>query len=164
MAAKELMFFLPKDYGCDQVLKNLVDELDLNVLDIPVDLKLNYQFLARRGEGKSLLEIEFRENSFKVIQELSEWEKPSQEYKDLLLKCESSINLYYRNPKDASAFIEVLVGLLGEITSKCLVENGEGCLLLLNEMSGCIKKDMNWSWERTTFPDLQNVSDSEWID
>jgi hypothetical protein len=162
MSAKELTFFLPKDFNKNQILKHLVEELKLDVVDISGNLKLGYQFLARRGEGSSILEMEFMDCARAIIEELSEWENPSREYKDALLDCHAGISLYYRDAFNARDFIISLASKLSESSVSCIVDNGEGCLLRLSEISNCLEKDGAWSWERGEFPELPSVAISEW--
>ncbi len=162
MSAKEITFFLPKDFNKNQVLKLLVEELGLDVMDISGNLELEYQFLARRGEGRSILEMEFMDDVSAIIEELSEWENPSREYKDALLDCRAGISLYYRDAFNARDFIMSLASKLSEASAFCIVDNGEGCLLRLSEISNCIEKDGAWSWEREEFPELPSVAISEW--
>jgi len=162
MSAKEITFFLPKDVNKSELFKLLVEELRLDVVDIPGNLELKYQFLARRGEGRSILEMEFTEDASAIIEELSEWDNPSREYKDALLDCHAGISLYYRDAFNARDFIMSLASKLSEASYFCIVDNGEGCLLRLSEISNCIEKDGTWSWERGEFPELPSVAISEW--
>jgi hypothetical protein len=156
------MFFLPKGVNNDQVIHFLVKDLALSKIDIPTDVELGYQFLARKGEGMSILEIECRDNARDIIEELSEWENPSKEYKNLLLGCRSCIKLYYRDEENARSYIKSMASVLGQMAVSCVVENGEGCLLLLSDILSSLSKDEAWSWERREFPELPNVAISEW--
>jgi hypothetical protein len=162
MSAKELTFFLPKDFNKSLVLTHLVEELGLVIVDIPGNLELGYQFLARRGKGRTILEMEYRDDASAIIEELSEWENPSREYKNALLDCQACINVYYREAFNAREFIMSLSPMLGESSALCIVDNGEGCLLRLADISNCIEKDGDWSWERGEFPELPSVAISEW--
>ncbi|MCX4028568.1 hypothetical protein H0A36_14550 [Endozoicomonas sp. SM1973] len=164
MSAKELTFFLPKGLNKDQVIQPLVEGLALKMINIPNDIEVNYELLARRGEGKSILEMEYTDNARGIIEELSEWENPSDGYKDLLLNCHSCITLYYRDADDARNFIKSIAAVLSEMAATCIIENGEGCLLTLSETARCLSKDETWSWERREFPELPNVAISEWAE
>jgi hypothetical protein len=162
MSAKEITFFLPKDFNKSTALKLLVEELGLDVIDISGNLGLEYQLLARRGEGGSILEMEFMDDASAIIEELSEWENPSREYKDTLLSCHAGISLYYRDTFNAREFIMSLASKLSESSAFCIVDNGEGCLLRLSDILNCLEKDGAWSWERREFPELPSVAISEW--
>lgn len=164
MSAKELTFFLPEQLNKNQLLSDLVEGLGLDVIEIPNDLELEYQFLARRGEGKSILEMEFSDNARAIIEELADWENPITEYKNDLLICCSVINLSYRDTSNAREFIELLFQKLSELSGPCIVDNGEGCLLRLAEIAKCLEQYEDWSWERREFPELPNVAASEWSD
>lgn len=164
MSAKELTFFLPKGIDESQIIKSLVEQLGLSEVDISGSPGLEYQFLARRGEGSSILEMEFLDDASAIIEELCEWENPSREYKDTLLGCRAGMILYYRNSLNARDFIASLSPKLREASAFCMVDNGEGCLLRLAEISNCLEKDESWSWERREFPELPSVAISEWME
>lgn len=164
MSAKELTFFLPEKFDSNQLLGDLAEGLELDVVDIPSDLGLGYQFLARRGEGKAILEAEFTQNARSIIEELADWDNPSPEYKNELLSLYSAINLSYRDSNNAREFITLLIQKIGELLESCIVDNGEGCLLRLAEIAKCLKQDEDWSWERGDFPELPGVAISEWCD
>lgn len=162
MAAKELSIFLPKELDIKNLLQDIVNSLSLSTIDIPADKKLSYQFLARKGEGIDLLEVEYSESVSSTIAELSEWEKPSQKYKEILNNCESLIIVYYRLVKNANSVLNILEANLGKYSNRVIVENGEGCLLLLSDFMLFLKNNEDWNWEKKVFPELPNVAESEW--
>lgn len=162
MSAKELTFFLSKNIHRDRLLNDLVDKLELSVIPLPSDLGLEYEFLARRGEKNSILELEFSQNASSIIQELANWDNPSDDYKNELSSLHSSINLFYRDINNAREFIYLLNQKLSDLSEPCIVENSEGCLLRLSQIVECLKDDKNWSWERREFPELNDVAISEW--
>lgn len=162
MAAKELTFFFPEDFEKELAMANLVDKLGLEIINIPEGIELTFEFSAKRGEGKSYLAIEYVNNAKQIIEEIGSWENPSSKYKHLILSCHSSMTLYYRNINDARQVILILAPPLSSISSQCIVENGNGCLLLLSDIFLCLQKDETWSWEREYFPELPDVAISEW--
>lgn len=163
MSAKELMLFVPHTFNIESVLSHLVNALALNIDDIPSEMK-GFPFSARRGMGRSALRLEYYSNGQDMIAELSEWEKPSQKYKDMLLGCTSYLVIYYREMSDARDAIFAIANTLGHIASDCVFDNGNGCLLTLSAVMTCLQSDITWSWERKVFPELPDVATSEWYD
>lgn len=162
MAAKEIMFFFPNEFEKEIVMANLVDKLGLEVIKIPAELGLTFEFSAKRGEGTSYLSIEYASDAKHIIQELSNWENPGTKYKNLILACRSCMTVYYRNINDAKNLILILASSLNVASSQCVLENGNGCLLLLSDIFSCLQKDEKWSWERYQFPEFPDVALSEW--
>ncbi|MBI3729036.1 MAG: hypothetical protein HY254_11995 [Burkholderiales bacterium] len=162
MAAKQITVFFPPRVDKELILANLVKSLSLEIDRLPDDFP--YEFSAQRGRGPSYVLIEYQGNDRGEIEELSQWERPSENYKQLLLQCESTILLHYRDTNQARKFFLTLAAALGTVSSRCIVENGFGCLLLLSETVACLEHNKAWAWERDAFPDLPNVAISEWVD
>ena len=91
------------------------------------------------------------------------WEKQKKAYKDIFEACKSSVSIQYREVDVARNALLAFENVL-EIgsTSKCLVDNGLGCFLKLDDVLGCVMKIPRWSWENEQFPELPGVAISEW--
>lgn len=163
MSAKKIMLFFPREFDVAAVLPRSVANLGLEMQAIPAGIDF-IQVSALRGCGPSLLLMEYSEDAREIIQEMSGWVCLSEKYRDLLLSCRSRVAFHYRNIADARDAILDLELPLKELADQCLMENGEGCLLILSSIFSCLNGDMNWSWERTEFPDLPEVAPSEWDD
>lgn len=164
MAAKEFTIYVPKSFRSESINDEIANRLALKIDELPDSLGLSYQFSAQKGEGKSYLLVEYAEDQLNVINEISEWERPSRFYKEMLLGCRSSITIYYRDLALAKNAVSVINELLGDNASSCIVENGEGCLLRLESITERMRQDPNWTWEKREFPDLPDVAVSEWLD
>ncbi len=162
MAAKEMSVFLPKKFQKTEVFNKLVGLLALTVDSIPDGSP--YEFSAQRGNDGSYLLIEYDANPQDVIQELSEWKRPTGEYKKILTGCEACFVIHYRATSDARSFLLLLAETVQQIAPKSIVDNGLGCLLLLSEIVARMNDDSDWSWEKETFPELAGVARSEWLD
>lgn len=161
--APHLIFFIPRRFDVESILLGLTQSLRLPANVGPMDSEATFQFVASRGVGEdSYLLLEYSEDAREMIEELSEWEKPSRAYKDLLLACQSKIGIHYRDSNDGKAAILAMSAALGEAANGCIVDNDWGCLLRLSAMVECINRDPNWSWERDEFPELPDVAVSEW--
>ncbi|MFZ6873877.1 hypothetical protein ACO0LF_17615 [Undibacterium sp. Di27W] len=162
MAAKQITVFFPLSVDKDRIIANLVKNLSLEIDCLPDDFPC--EFSAQRGRGPSYVLIEYQGNDRGEIEELSQWERPSENYKKLLLQCKSKILLHYRDANQARKFFLALATTLETVSSRCIVENGFGCLLLLSEIVTSLEHNKAWTWERDVFPDLPDVAVSEWTD
>jgi hypothetical protein len=164
MAAKEFTIYVPKSFRTDTITDEIARKLSLAVDELPESIGLSYQFSAQKGEGKSYMRVEFAEDQRHVIKEISEWERPSAAYKEMLLNCRSSITIYYRDLSLAKNAVAVIAELMGNNASSCIVDNGEGCLLKFESIIERVRQDSNWTWEKTEFPEFPGVATSEWSD
>lgn len=162
MSAKELTIFLPQSMLIETSLGSVAKKLLLEIDEIPPELGLNYQFSAKKGGGSSYLLIEYKKDDRLLIQEICQWEHPSDKYKELLQDCCSSLTVYYRDQNSAKEILQVLALEIKEVSSKCIVENGFGCLIKLRDILDCLQQDPLWSWERDEFLELPDVAVSEW--
>ena len=160
--APHLIFFIPSRFDVESALLDLAHRLTLPADVDPMDRDSVFQFVSQRGEGSEYLLLEYSENAREMIQELSEWEKPSKAYKDMLLACRSKIGIHYRDTKNGKKAILEIAAILGEDAMRCIVDNDYGCLLKLSTMVECLNQNSNWSWERDEFPELPDVAVSEW--
>ncbi len=162
MSAKELTIFFPESILIESNLSDVAKKLHLEIDEIPPELGLSYQFSAQRGIGGSYLLIEYKKNDRLLIQEICQWERPKSTYKDMLQDCCSSLTVYYRDQDSAMESLNLLAYSNSFDVSKCIVENGFGCLLKLENILDCFRRDSRWSWERDEFPELPDVAISEW--
>lgn len=163
MSAKELTIFLPESTLNEIILNEIARGLSLVADQISSALNLSYQFFAKRGSGRCYVAVEYKNDDLNLIREVVNWEHPSNAYKAMLRACKSSITIYYREQR----FVEDVVLELGAFlktacTSPCIVENGRGCLLRLDDLLDCLKQEPKWSWDREEFPELPGVAASEW--
>ncbi len=162
MSAKTITIFLPLLSVTKPMLIELANLLSLKIDELPPEKEFNFQFSAQNGSGKTYLLVEYRENDENSIEEIGQWERPCNELKEVLFKCQSSITIYYRLPDKAKGAILAIGTLLSEALQYCVVENGQGCLLTLDSIVKCLQDNLEWSWERDSFPELPNVAPSEW--
>ena len=162
MSAKELTIFIPAASSIEPSLVDLATGLSMAIDDLSSRPGLTPQFSARRGARQSLLLLEYKTDDSQLIQEISQWEQPSKEYKDLVLACEASITLYYRNPENAKEALDAIGLKLASSAATSMVENGLGCLLTLSSMLEAMRQESQWSWETYEFPDMPGVASSEW--
>lgn len=162
MSAKTITVFLPKSLVAESMLIGLTKQLRLVADELPTEKKFDFQFSAQIGVGKDHLLIEYREEDEGSIKEIGQWERPSNELKESLFKCQSSIMIYYRLLSNAKEAILAIAALLGERGQYCMVENGLGCLLTLDSVVYCLRTVPDWTWEKDLFPELPNVAASEW--
>lgn len=163
MSAKELTTFVPESVVSEYVFNEVAKELSLEVDEISPALNLSYQFSAKKGTGKTYLSIECKNNDLNLIQEILKWERPSDAYKNMLAECKSSITIYYRDQREAKAAILKIGAALEKAHAlNCITENGQGCLLKLEDLLNCLQKEPQWSWEKEEFPELSGVAISEW--
>lgn len=163
MSAKELTIFTPESVLSEGFLNVLAKELLLVVDAVPSSLGLSFDFSAQKGSGRSRLAIEYKRDDSALIREVMEWGRPSDSYKNMLGACKSSVSIYYREldmAKDALVKFGAL--LKAGWSSSCLVDNGRGCLLKLDDVLICISQRPQWSWEKEQFPELPDVAISEW--
>jgi hypothetical protein len=161
MSAPQVTVFLPSGRSYMQLLDDISDALLLNIDELPPDFP--FEFTAQRI-GQEYLLIEYAADASEVIDEMLQWEKPSQEYKLLLKDCISCINIHFRMPDQAKKCLAIIGNYIGQLSSQSIFENGYGCLLRLSEVIERCSGDSNWSWEREAFPDIPGVADSEWSD
>lgn len=162
MSAKEITVFFPESTLIESSLSDVAKKLHLEIDEIPADLGLKYQFSAKRGVGRSYLLIEYKKDDSVLIHELCQWERPKSAYKEILQGCCSSLTVYYRDQKSAKEALHVIASDIKKIRSRCIVENGFGCLLMLESILDCFQQDPLWSWEKEEFPELPDVAISEW--
>jgi hypothetical protein len=84
MSAPQVTVFLPSGRSYMQLLDDISDALLLNIDKLPPDFP--FEFTAQRI-GQEYLLIEYAADASEVIDEMLQWEKPSQEYKLLLKDC-----------------------------------------------------------------------------
>lgn len=162
MSAKELTVFTPESALSKSALSDIAKELSLEIDKIPPELNLSYQFSAQKGSGKNYLLIEYKDNDISLIQEIAKWERPSNAYKKLISDCKSSITIHYREQNAAKdVILKIGKTLENGCSSKCVAENGLGCLLKLDDLLNCLQEPQ-WSWEKEKFPELTDVAISEW--
>jgi hypothetical protein len=162
VSAKELTIFIPSMSSIETSLPSLAASLSMAADDLSPTPGLTYQFSARRGEGLSVLSLEYKRDDQDLIQEISQWERPSDAYKHLLQACQSSITIYYRNPAFAQEALVAIGSQLQDATKGSVVDNGLGCLLTLDAILQALHEDAQWSWERYEFPEMPGVAASEW--
>jgi hypothetical protein len=162
MAAPQVIVFLPDNANVNNVLDNIVSELSLTVDSLP--LGFPYTFSAQQRDLPTYLLIEYDPNASDVIMDIIKWEKPTDEFKQSLADCRSTITVHYRGLDVAKRCLSVISSCLGGTSSKCVIENGYGCLLLLSDIIHFISIDSTWTWERGAFPELEGVATSEWDD
>lgn len=162
MSAKELTIFFPESIFIESNLSDLAKKLHLEIDEIPPERGFSYQFSAKRGIGLSYLLIEYKKDDRLLIQEIYQWEHPTSTYKHMLQDCCSSLTVYYRDQNNAMESLNLLASSNFFDVSKCVVENGFGCLLKLENILDCFQRDSRWSWERDEFPELPDVAISEW--
>ncbi|MES2038307.1 MAG: hypothetical protein V4495_10735 [Pseudomonadota bacterium] len=160
MAAKHMIFFMQDDFDKEALLSQIVNDLALNIDELPEGFPC--EFSAQKGNGRSYFLIEYSNDIQGYIDELTLWERPGEKYKDMLRACSRTISMHYRDPGNARCFFFSLSTVLGQNASACLVENGFGCLLGLQDMIQQIASNPTWSWEKTSFPEIPGVADSEW--
>lgn len=162
MSAKELTIFIPKSSSMEPWLADLASGLSMDIDDLSSTPGLSYQFSARRGEGRSLLFLEYRRDDSRLIHEMSQWGRPTKAYKDLLQACQASVTLYFRNSAHAKEALSAIGLGLKNSCGASMVDNGLGCLLKLESILDAMHQDAQWSWERYEFPELLEVISSEW--
>ena len=163
MSAKELTIFAPEPVFSEGLLNVLAKELLLVVDAVPPSLGLSFDFSAQKGSGRSHLTIEYKIDDSALIREVMEWGRPSDSYKSMLDACKSSVSLYYRELDMAKDALLKLGALLrADRSSSCLVDNGRGCLLKLDDVLIFINQSPQWTWEKEQFPELPDVAASEW--
>lgn len=163
MAAKEVSLFLPPGFAHLAVLRGVVDKLSLDVDRVPPSSPYAFSAQRRRENGGYIL-IEYDPNAEDVLNELGEWERPSVEYKQVLRRCVASVNVHYRDSNVLRQCLLAFGNAIGEHSSKCVIENGLGVLILLSIVCDRMLNEASWSVERTQFPELAGVANSEWID
>jgi hypothetical protein len=152
--------FLPECVNKDAVLGRVVEELSLSVDHVPEGSP--FEFSAQLRDQGAYLLIEYDSNVAEIVSEMSEWQMPTKEYKLLLTNCRSSIIIHYRGIEHARNCLKAISDTVGGISTKCIIENGEGCLLRLSDVMGKIAGDPTWTWEREEFPEIYDVAPSEW--
>ena len=161
MAAPQIVVLLPAGIDNRAVLGRMVEELSLTVDHVPSGSP--FDFSAQRRDESAYLLVEYDTNVSDFIDELASWERPTEEYKRLLSDCTSSITMHYRGIDIAKRSLKILSATIGYLSSRCIIENGCGCLLLLSDVVNCIAVDPTWTWERERFPEIAGVAPSEWL-
>jgi len=161
MSAPEITVFLPIGRDYEQLLYSIAKTLSLSIDTLPSDS--SFAFAAQQLGAEYFL-IEYDADACAIVDEMQQWEKPSQEYKSLLRGCKSCIIIHYRSIDLSKRCLFIISEYLGQLSSLSVVENGYGCLLRLSDTVEHVSVDSSWSWERETFPDIPGVADSEWID
>jgi hypothetical protein len=126
MSAPEITTFLPAGRSYDQMMHSIVSMLSLDVDTLPPGYP--FAFAAQRLHPKYFL-IEYGADAIDHVDEMSQWEKLTHEYKLFLQECESYINIHYRSLDLAKQCLAIISNYLGESSSRSVVENGYGCLL-----------------------------------
>ncbi|QGJ68354.1 Hypothetical protein PBC10988_0130 [Planctomycetales bacterium 10988] len=162
MSAPNIVILFPPELAREVLLRDLVQKLEL----VPEELHpaLNHDFCAKRMEEDGYILLHYYFNGSFEVEEFYYWEKPSRFHKELLVDCESLLSVTYRGIQRARRCFQVVSESVGELASRCVVENDHGCLLTLEEICRCLNADPTWSWEREDFPELPNVASSEWIE
>ena len=163
MSAKQITIFIFKAFSVETILENVAAKLGLIIDELPPEKKFSFQFSAQKNSGKEYLLIEYTEADNELIAEISNWERINANQKEIILNCKSNITIDYRKREVALEAITIIGQALSNISSKCIVENGFGCLLPLDTMLDCLHLDVNWTWEKEIFPELPNVAPSEWL-
>lgn len=162
MAAPQLSVFLPGDVNNHAVLARIVEALSLSVDHVPAGFP--FEFTAQLRTNNIYILIEHDSEVIDIIGEMMEWEMPTEEYKSLLSDCKSSINIHYRGIDYAKNCLLTLSDAVGDASSRCIVENNEGCLLRLSDVARLMTGNPTWTWERGEFPEIPGVGSSEWRD
>jgi hypothetical protein len=160
MSAPNIAVFLPVGHDYKPLLLKIAGELHLEIEVVPPNSP--FTFGAHRTDPVWFL-IQYCSKASDVVEEMRQWERPSQLYKTLLRGCGSYIDVHYRDVSLAKQCIDVICKYIGQSSSLSVIENGNGCLLRLSDIVRLISDDPNWSWEREKFPELPEVADSEWI-
>ena len=164
MSAKQITIFIFKTFPVETILENVAAQLGLIIDELPPEVKLLIQFSAQKNRGKEYLLIEYIEANEELITEISNWERINNNQKEIILNCKPKINISYRKREIALEAITIIGQALSNISSKCIVENGFGCLLPLDSILNCLQLDEHWSWEKEIFPELADVAPSEWLE
>lgn len=162
MSAPHLSVFLPNDVSGGEVFDRLVSGLSLRIDALPADRTFSFASSAQAGPVTSYVLLEHHVESKEWIDELVQWEHPGKKYKGLLAKCTEHISVTYRDQNKVRSLFRILGAILGSSSSRCVVENGEGCLLTLEDILACTLADPLWRWDKQVFPELPEVGISEW--
>jgi hypothetical protein len=158
-----LTIFVPELALNEDLLNRIAGELSLAVEEVPPSLDLSFDFFSKRGSGRSYLALEYKGDDSALIREVMQWERPSSSYKRMLAACKSSVTICYRELDVAKdAVLKLGAALSIGCRSSCVLDNGRGCLLRLDDVLICIRQEPQWSWEREQFPELPDVAVSEW--
>ena len=144
MSAPHLSVFLPIEADGDKVFDLLVAGLSLTIEAWPASRPPALASSAQSGPIASYVLLERYVESKELIEELVQWQRPGERYKDLLAKCVERISVTYRDQEKVRKLFQILGGCLATSSSKCVVENGEGCLLTLADIQACTKADPLW--------------------
>lgn len=162
MAAPEITIFFPAAIEKQIILQSIVVGMSLSVDEVREGL--SFEFSAQRTTAGGYIAVEYDPDASSIIEELSQWEKPTAEYKQLLACCQSSLTIRYRGLAHAKECLRIVGAKTGQLSSKCILENGLGCLLRLSEVTQFLADDASWTWEKQAFPELGGVAPSEWIE
>lgn len=162
MSAPVLNVLLPKGSPNGKILGRLVAGLELEIDILPEGYPSN--FAAQRRDGGMRIVIDYRESADDTILELCEWERPGPHFKEALLSCGSLITVTYRDVGLAKQALQIVAEQLNVSAGTCVVENDQGCILLLPDVIRCMAADPLWTWERREFPEIEGVAPSEWLD
>lgn len=164
MSAKRVTIFIFKTFPVETIIASIATQLGLIVDELPPEEEFSIQFSAQKNRGKEYLLIEYTATNEELITEISNWERINATQKEIILNCKSKVTISYRKRGIALEAITIIGQALSNISSKCIVENGFGCLLPLDTMLDCLHLDVNWTWEKEIFPELPNVAPSEWLE
>lgn len=164
MSAPQLSVFLPSEAIGVEVFDLLVTGLSLTVDVWPKDPPPGLAASAQAGPVTSYVLIERYVDSTELIEELVQWERPGEKYKSLLAECVEHISVTYRDREKVRALFAILGDSLGSSGARCVIENGEGCLLTLQDVQACMASDPLWQWDKQVFAELPDVGRSEWLD
>lgn len=162
MSANEIIVFLPECVAMESVLKELTSELSLKVDVLPENFP--FDFSAQRRDEKGYILIEYKALIGAMREELLAWDKPTPEYKQILANTKASLTIHYRPIEIAKDCMQLMGKTIGDNLSRCVVENGRGCLLKLSDIVKCLALERSWTWEKEQFPELEGVASSEWLD
>lgn len=164
MSAPQLSVFLPSEADGVEVYELLVAGLSLKVDVWLKDLPPGLAASAQAGPVTSYVLIERYVDSTELIEELVKWERPAERYKSLLAGCVEHISVTYRDKERVRTLFAILGAALGSLGAGCIIENGEGCLLTLQDVQAGMVSDPLWQWDRQVFAELPDVAPSEWLD
>lgn len=161
MAAKVMHIFIFRNFQIEPILRDIAVQLGLVIDVLPPDFPS--QFSAQKNSGREYLLLDYSEDRNDMIEELINWEYIYSNQKDILLNCHSCLDIHYRRKEVAIEALTVIGQALSTVRSKCIVENGFGCLIPLDTFLNCLQ-DTNWTWEKKAFPELPGVAQSEWLE
>ena len=113
MSAPEVTLLLPELKDLDLVLSQIVDILKLKVYDVPEGF--SFDFLADLRDDEGAITIEYSYDASMMVEELFEWEKPTEEYKNLIAECKSELTIRYRGLERAKLAVRIAAETIGGI-------------------------------------------------